>query len=338
MAELGGVGETSAPGGFHLFLGNLLSEALNAVTIVVVARVLSPEDMGVYGLSLVLPGIFSIFSELGLRQALTRYVARFKGSDRWGDVVRVVKVGLLVPGVVSCLLAAFMYLAADFLAVVVMKRPMLSGILMNISVLVVVQTVYAMATGVFYGLERMDIAGYLRVITSGVKMVSALYLVHFGFGVLGLIYGHLFGVSVASILSVPLILVLIRRKGAMLRASSESSLFEVLRFGFPLYLTTFLLRVEAGYKGLLLSWFSDIVTIGNLDIANKFLSLIAFFTLPMTTVVFPAFSKFTFGEQPEKLRVLYRTSVRFATLVVFPVATAIIIHSSQGIEFLFGSR
>ena len=56
MADLDKITEKSARGSFHLFIGNLISEISNAVGIIIVARLLTPEDMGIYGLSFILSG------------------------------------------------------------------------------------------------------------------------------------------------------------------------------------------------------------------------------------------------------------------------------------------
>ena len=58
MADLDKITERSARGSFHLFIGNLVSEIANAVGIIIVARLLTPEDMGIYGLSFILSGFF----------------------------------------------------------------------------------------------------------------------------------------------------------------------------------------------------------------------------------------------------------------------------------------
>ena len=53
--ELDTVTIRSARGSFHLFVGNLVSEIVNAVGIIIVARLLTPEDMGV-------PSFYPVFS------------------------------------------------------------------------------------------------------------------------------------------------------------------------------------------------------------------------------------------------------------------------------------
>ncbi len=56
MDALDKVTERSAKGSFHIFIGNFISEIVNAVGIKIVARLLTPEDMGICGLSFILSG------------------------------------------------------------------------------------------------------------------------------------------------------------------------------------------------------------------------------------------------------------------------------------------
>ena len=147
------------------------------------------------------------------------------------------------------------------------------------------------------------------------------------------------GTGAAAITSVIIVFVLLSRmKTDQEHPASVASLSVMLRFGFPLFLSTFLGRFELGYRGLLLAWFSSNAAIGNLDIANKFLSLAGLFTLPIVTVLYPAFSKLDIRRQPAQMKILYRSSVRYATLIIIPITTAMVLFSRQGIGLLFGSR
>ena len=338
MGELDFVAEKSARGSLHLFIGNLISEVFNAVTIVIVARLLTPEEMGLYGLSFVMPGLFAIISNFGLNQAMTRFLARFQSEGRWDEIKRVVKVGFVFQGGLSCLLAVLVFFGAVPLATIVLKRPDFSGILQITSLLVVAQSLLNMATSAFFGLERMDLRGIIMIVASIVKAIFAPLLVIRGFGVNGLIYGHLIGTGAAAIVAVILLVFNLRGKKGDPGHPSEGSLPDMLRFGFPLFLTTFLVQINLSYQGLLMAWFTDNVAIGNLDIANKFLSLVGLFTVPIAATIYPAFSKFSFSVQPGEMKALYRSSIRYATLIIVPATTIMAILSGPGISILFGTR
>ena len=339
MADLDKVTERFARGSFHLFIGNLISEIANAVGIIIVARLLTPEDMGIYGLSFVLAGFFWIFSDLGISQALIRFLARYQNLGQWGKVKNITQKAFMFQAGLTCLLAVIMYLSATPLATLILKRAELAGIIRITSSLVITQSLYTTANAVFTGLERMDLNGAMKVLLSVVKATSAIILVNQGYGVHSLIYGHLIGTGAASIISIIIIYILLSRmKTDQEHPASVASLPVMLRFGFPLFLSTFLMRFEQGYRGLLLAWFSSNAAIGNLDIANKFLSLAGLFTLPIATVLYPAFSKLDIRKQPAQMKILYRSSVRYATLIIIPITTAMVLFSRQGIGLLFGSR
>ena len=78
--------------------------------------------------------------------------------------------------------------------------------------------------------------------------------------------------------------------------------------------------------------------IGNLDIATKFLSLVTLFTMPIALTIYPTFSKFNFNLQPEVLKALYRSSIRYATLIIVPATIIIAVLAGPGISILFGTR
>ena len=338
MNDLERVAEKSTRGSFHLFVGNLISEVFNAVGIIVVARLLGPTEMGVYGLSFVIPGMFTVLTGLGLGQAMIRSLAVYQSQGRWGEVRRVAVRGYAFQGGLACLLAAVMFLASDFLASGALRRPEMLGLVRVTSVLVVAQSVYSMSISVFYGLERMDLMAVTMVLQSLVKGVAMPLLVIRGFGVEGAVYGHLLAASAVSVVSVVLIWNYLRGRGGVGGPVDVEPLNDMLRMGFPLFLTTLVGTLSVSYQGILLAWFTDNIAIGNWDVAKKFLSLITLFTVPITSVLYPAFSKFTFIEQPDEIKTLFRSSVRYATIIVIPATSVMILLSAQGIGFLFGTK
>lgn len=337
MAKLDYVAEKSAQGSLYLFTGRLISEILNTISIIIVARFLTPEEMGIYGLSFVFPGLFTIFSTLGLGQALTRFLAKLKNAERWTDVKQITLIGFLFQVGLSCFLAAIMYTSAVPLATVALRRPDLVDIVRITSILVISQSVFNMATATFFGLERMDLRALAEIIFSLVRGIISPVLVIQGYGVKGAIYGLIGGTSLAALFSVVFIVIYLRGKKGKPSRNNEDFLSDMLRFGFPLYLSTLVVQIDLSYRGLLLAWFTNNIAIGNLDVANKFLSMVNLFTLPITSTVYPTFSKFNFTSQTEELKVLYRSSVRYATLLLIPTTIIIIVQAGEGIKFLFGA-
>ena len=82
-------------GGFALFAGSFVSLFVMAAGSILVARMMSPSDYGLYGVSLVLPYLFLMFSDWGVDAALTRFLARYRTERKHGMIRRQEKAALL---------------------------------------------------------------------------------------------------------------------------------------------------------------------------------------------------------------------------------------------------
>jgi O-antigen/teichoic acid export membrane protein len=339
LKDLEEVAGKSARGSLYLFLGSLLSEAINAIGVVVVSRFLTPGEFGLFGLTLVLPGIFLMFTKWGIGSALTRFLARYAADEQWENAKRTVHLGYFFKGSVSLFLSALLFLFSESLASLVLKRPDLSGLVRMASILVVIQSLYDASSSIFYGFERMRLIAVILVLQSTVKALSSYLLLIRGYGVTGALMGHILGFGVGAITALIIIFGLVLRGnvGEGDRGTT-SSLREMLRFGFPLFLGNFTGNLGMRYQGLLLAWFTSDIEIGNLNIANKFVSLITLFTVPIASVIYPAFSKFNYREQIVEMERLFKASVRYATLLVLPVTALIMILSGDFVFTLFDRR
>jgi len=336
LSGLDDVARRSARGGLYLFAGNLASELINAAGVVLVARLLPPEEYGVYGLSFILPMIFIMFSNWGIGEALTRFLARYRAEGREDEIPRMVAAGFLFNGGLSVALAAIMYALADPLASVALIRPGLGGLVRLSSAMIIILTLNTTATMVFYGLERMDLIAGVMVVGAVIRSSASPLLVMRGYGVEGSLTGYMIGYGVSVVIS----LVLIAREVRNIPGSGKGSVIDSLRtmlgFGMPLFAGNFIGGLGLRYQGLLQAWFATDVAIGNLSIATKFRSLVGLFTVPISSTLYPAFSRFSVREKPGELSSIFGASVRYATTLVIPVAFLVMVLSEPVVVTLFG--
>ena len=93
-----GLGEAAAGyvrGSFVLLVGNFVSMFVMAAGSILVARMLSPSEYGLYSVSLVLPGLFLLFSDWGVNSALTRFLARYRSEGEQGKIWGLERAALL---------------------------------------------------------------------------------------------------------------------------------------------------------------------------------------------------------------------------------------------------
>jgi len=75
--------------------------------------------------------------------------------------------------------------------------------------------------------------------------------------------------------------------------------------------------------------------IGNYSTAQKFVVLITFFATPVTTMLFPTFSKLDYRKNPQELKNVFQYSVKYATLLVVPIAILVMSLAEPAINTLF---
>jgi O-antigen/teichoic acid export membrane protein len=94
----------------------------------------------------------------------------------------------------------------------------------------------------------------------------------------------------------------------------------------------------AQYFAFLLPIFyaTENATIGNYGIASTFVVLIGFFATPITTMLFPAFSKLDAQKDRRTLQNVFQYSVKYAALLVVPIAALVMCLAEPAVSTLFG--
>jgi O-antigen/teichoic acid export membrane protein len=108
----------------------------------------------------------------------------------------------------------------------------------------------------------------------------------------------------------------------------------LLKYGLPLSISAVVGRfLPQFYNTLFTQSFKAInganytTALGNFQTAVNFTVIITFFTVPITTVLFPAFSKIKGTKEKAILRVVFQSSVKYGALLTLPVTMMIMVLS-----------
>jgi O-antigen/teichoic acid export membrane protein len=80
------------------------------------------------------------------------------------------------------------------------------------------------------------------------------------------------------------------------------------------------------------------VLIGNYKIASNFIVLLSFITLPISTVLFPAFSKLDPRKENNLLKIVFTSSVKYTVLLLVPAVMAIVVLAKPLVGTLYGNK
>jgi O-antigen/teichoic acid export membrane protein len=186
----------------------------------------------------------------------------------------------------------------------------------------------------------MELNSITLLIQSIFKSTVVPAFVILGMGVFGAVTGYAITLTLSGVTSLLLMWVLYRdlQKPVGYKLEIVKNIVTMFKYGLPLSLSSILSGALSQYYNFILAIFASNIAIGNFTVANTFLVLITFFVTPITTVMFPAFSKLDPQKDRETLKSVYRFSVKYATLFVIPVSFLVAALSQPAVFALFGDN
>jgi stage V sporulation protein B len=341
MSKAADIGKVSATGSFHLLWGLVVSTVISSVATIFVARLLGSDLYGLYTIVLVAPTLIGVFRDWGVNSAIVRYVAQSRGEDRESEVRSIFVSGLIFEIAMGLALSALSFAVSGFLAVDVFHRPSIASLIELASISILATGLVNTATAAFTGVERMEHYSIMVVIQSIFKTIIMITLVVEGLGAAGAVTGYTAAYAIAGASGILLMYTIYRKlpkpdtRKLEIRAYTKT----MLTYGTPLSLSIIISGFQSQFFTFLLPIFyvSSNVAIGNYGIASTYVVLITFFATPITTMLFPAFSKLNPEKDKDALKNVFQFSIKYASLLVLPLATLVMCLAQPAVATLFGS-
>jgi len=340
MSKATEMARVSAKGGFHLLWGLVLSTVISAVGTIVIARLLSADNMGLYAIALAAPNLIATFRDWGVTTAMIKYSAQYNSEKNVAKIRSVFVSGLAFEIIVGLALSVLSFVLSQFLADFY-GRPAIAQLIQIASLFILTGALVNTASAAFTGMEKMHLNSVVLIVQSIVKTALILALVILGLGTLGAVIGFSVGVLVAGATGVLLGYTMYRSlpKPTYGKLEFMKTTKTMLKYGLPLsigaILTGFLTQF---YITIMALFVTDNSLIGNYSLALNFVVLITFFATPVTTMLFPAFSKLDFQHDKEVLQNVFQYSVKYAALIVVPVAAMVMALAQPAIQTIFQDK
>jgi len=340
--ELSNVAKASARGSFFLFIGNTSSTIIMAIASILIARLLGPENYGLYAVAMIAPSFLIALGDLGISPALTRFSARFRSECKDRKAVGLIKAGIIFKFAFSLLLSLVLLLLSDHIATWVLRRPGVGLLIRFTSFYLVAQAIFVTLNSIFIGLDKTENSGLLMNVQAITKTVASPLLIILGMGAIGAILGAGLGFLLASVIGVTVLLLRIFPSLYSRNHGENVNFFHGLRlmvpYGVPLYLSTLIFSLLTQYQSFILALFVSNTEIGNYTIAMNFSVLITLLSYPIATSLFPAFSKLNIEKDPDVVGKMFKLSVKYTSLLVIPASFAVAVLSKELVYTLYGPQ
>jgi O-antigen/teichoic acid export membrane protein len=308
-----------------------------AISTILVGRLIGSELYGKYTLALVIPSLLLLFADLGINQGIMKFTASLRIKGETHRAVKIIKHGLMVKAITGIVLFLITYAFADVLASVLLQRPDMAFYVRIISISILFQVIFSTASSAFVGLDKAEYNALAANVQAFAKAIISISFVLLGFGILGALFGYVSGFLVASIAATAVLLFLLREKqDASKEIHIRESFKTLMQYGTPLYVSGLLSGFTPFYQNILLSIFTSYSDIGNYNAALNFATVIAIFSIPITTALLPAFSKLD-SSAKHRIKEFFKLANKYTALLVMPIAALMIVLSQEIVQVIYGS-
>ena len=335
------MGKDSATGSVHLFIGKIASSLMLGISSIIVGMFINQGEYGLYTIALVPATTFLLFQDWGVDSALTKYCANYRAEKREGELKNIIVSGLTFKVITGLVLTMLSLLTANFFATTIFNNPESGFLITLVSITIFFNTIYGTTLSIFVGFERMELNTVTMIVAATVQGLLSPLLVYLGFGALGAVVGFTTAMFATGVTAVVLLYFGIFRKlpkGTMIKMKTFQTLKPLLSYGIPLSIGAIIGGVLPQVIQFLMASSADIALIGNYRIALNFAIFLTFFSLPITTVLFPAFSKLDPTKDKQLLKTVFSSSVKYSSLFIVPTTLALMILSTPLINTIFGDK
>ena len=335
------IGKTSATGSFQLLVGVAVSTIIYAVGSILLGRLLTTDEFGLYGIVLVPCTLINLFRDWGVNSAMTRYIASLRASNRDEEIQDFIVAGLIfevASGMVLSLLSLFL---AGFIASTIFRKPESAFYIAVVSASIISGSLIAASQAIFVGFERMGLLSFTLICQATVQAIVGPALILLGYSVLGAVVGYTLGFAASATIGLATFyLVLLRpfRKKRTKNSSITKTLKTMLNYGVPFSIGSILNAMLTQIYIFIAVPLISTAIYGNYVVAANFAVLLSFFTIPISTVLFPAFAKLDLKHERELVKAVFASSIRYASILVVPATMILMVLSGPIVGALYGEK
>tara|TARA_Y100000310_G_scaffold24269_1_gene23272 strand:- start:223 stop:1767 length:1545 start_codon:yes stop_codon:yes gene_type:complete len=322
-----------------VFLGIAISKILTYTYTISIARVYGPEVYGLFTLSLMLVGWFTILTKLGLSQGLSRYIPLLRGKKEIGITKYLFKKTILILSISSVVGAITLFLTADFLAKEIFENQELSKFLKIFSFSIPLGVLAGAILAVLRSYEKIGIFVFSsRVLGNSIKLFFLFIFACLGLKYLSVPFSFLTGSFFTLIVSY-----LILRKSVKniftSKIKKDSKILKGLfSYSWPLVFLGFATSILHWTDSLIIGIYSSVEDVGFYNAAIPIAFILTISKDLFVQLFFPLVTKEYSKGNKKLVKQLSQQVGKWILILSLPLFSLIVVFPGVFINLLFGSQ
>ncbi len=333
-------GKSSARGSFQLLIGVAGSTIIMAIGTFVLAALLDADQVGLYGMALIPSTIIGFFRDWGVNSALTQRIASLRASGDDHKVHDVIYSGMIFEIITGAILSVLCFAIAEPLAFLLSPEN-ITSLTFYISILsfsIFGGALFAAASGIFVGFEKMALNSRTQIIQAFVKTALGPLLIVVGFGVLGAIYAAVVSIVAGGVMAALIVYFILFKplpRAGVGRCDVRATLRPMLQYGLPLTVSTIIFGVLPQVFAFVMAIYAGTEMMGNYYVSTYFITLLSFIAIPVSTALFPVFSRLNTEKEPDAVKSVFAFSIKYMSVLLVPAVLLLMTLSTPAINLLF---
>jgi O-antigen/teichoic acid export membrane protein len=323
-------------GGFWTLSNRLLVTLTQLAALALLARLLSPEDMGVYFLIANLVAVLTVISQLGLTQTVVRLIADALARNQLGRA-RIAIRDVLILGTLSAAVTGIIlqFGLGQWLAHTVFHSDRMAAMTLWVALWAMAQTVQRFLDEMFRGLHDLRLVAIFSGLVTGILTVGFYAVLYWTRGEADLRNVLILNVLAFGI-SVVMAGVVLSLKIRPLRGEGEIAVREIVAISWPLFLASItniiLVRADLWILGMY-------VPEHEVAVYGAAARIIALVTIPLTmagAILAPMIVELHAQDQKERLEKVLRAVATLGGLPAVVIIVLFVFVGQPGLELIYG--
>ena len=321
-----------ARGTSYIIIQNITASAAMVVSFAVLARLITPKEMGIWAVLLLVNGLCQVLATLAVPQAATKFVAEHLGRGEKDVAASVFYQAIRTTLILAAPLGLIVFLGATVLSTqllgaaehVLLFQFLAFDIILSAGLLPVL-------SAAMLGLQRFKETAVVGIVSGTlVRQCLIIILVIVLRDLVGLVIAWVISDVISSLLYMAYIL------RALGPPRFEFALRELLRFSWPLYLSNAVTFASAWFDRAILLMFVPLATLGVYNATITAFGVLGNVSGAMASTLLPAYSAMQSSNQRQTLSDAVRMASRYASIVATPLALGLVATAKPALTLFVG--
>jgi len=325
--------ERIAKGTATVFLISVVGLFIGYLFRMFLARNLTVEDFGLFYAILAFIGLTTLFRDLGLNQALVKYIPEFLVKRNFGKIKSSITLVASIQLIIASLFILVLFVFSDQIAVNYFHT-ISASLPFKILLISFITSIFILVfQATFQGFSKMKLYGMVEPLRISIVYVFAFILIHLG--VIGAAYGYLIASVVLPVVLFFFVVKIFPPFRAKIRLSRDLTK-KLFFFGLPVFFGGMASTVLGYTDTFLLTLFRSLEEVGFYQVALPTSQLLLFFVSSVGVILFPTVSELWARDKKNILGNGISLLMKFSFVLMIPLALLMIAFPEIVIRLFFG--